>query len=454
MTNKQTLTDLKNALPELDWVTSPIHVKRLSKDFFWFSPLLQEQLTGKHADIAVRPKSEDELKALIATCVELNINVTLRGGGTGNYGQSVPLEGGVQIDLSQYNQINWLKDGIVSVQPGMKIGDLEEQVRLEGFEMRCMPSTYKMATVGGLFAGGFGGIGSINYGPISAPGTVQSIRVMTIEESPKIIELTGQETLTFHHSYGTNGIIIGLEIALAPAKAWNEYMLAFGNIEDAFHFANALAKSVGIEKREISLYDPNSARHFPEAAASLEATEFLVISLINANGTQALEHLLAKHQGRIAWSQTFAEMQEKQHTLIEYCWNHSTLHAMKEDKSLTHLQANYDGENTLSQLASIKESVGDEVQVHLEFIRLANDSVAIVGIPLVRYSTPERLTEIMALHNEFGIKIDNSHVYTLEDGKHGGSLNETILESKKANDPHMLLNPGKIRSIETAESIA
>lgn len=449
MTSKQTLTHLKEKLPELDWVTSPIHIKRLSKDFFWFSPVLQEQLTGKYADIAVRPKNEEELSRLISACVELDINVTLRGGGTGNYGQSVPLEGGVQIDLSQFNQINWLKDGIASVQPGIKIGELEEQARKDGWEMRCMPSTYKMATAGGLFSGGFGGVGSINYGSIAAPGTIQSIRVMTIEDKPKIIELKDQETLTFHHTYGTNGIIIGLEMALAPARSWDEYMLAFDNIKDAFQFSYALANSVAIEKREISLYDPNSARHFPEAANSLNPSEFLVICLTAQNGTNPLKDLLAQYQGRIAWSQTFAQMQASQHTLVEYCWNHSTLHAMKADKSLTHIQANYDGANTLKQLASIQDAVGDEVQVHLEFIRLADSSLFIVGLPLVRYTSKSRLDEIIALHNELNIEINNSHVYTLEDGKHGGSLNETILESKKANDPHMLLNPGKIRSFNT-----
>ena len=451
MTTKELFSDLKNQLPELDWVTSPIHIKRLSKDFFWFSPLLQEQLTGKHADIAVRPKSEEELHALISHCVQRNIKITLRGGGTGNYGQSVPLEGGVQVDLSTFNQINWLKDGIVSAQPGIKIGALEEYVREEGWEMRCMPSTYKMATIGGLFSGGFGGAGSINYGPIAAPGNVQRIRVMTIEENPRVIELHGQEALTFHHTYGTNGIIIELEVALAPARSWNEYMLAFDSIESAFEFSSALTKSIGIDKREISLYDPKSARHFPESANNMTQNEYLVITLIASNSVNPMTQLLSQHKGRIAWSQTFAEMQSSQHTLVEYCWNHSTLHAMKTDKDLTHLQVNYDVDNILNQLANLHKEVGDEVQVHLEFIRLADSRFVIAGLPLVHFTSAERLAEIMKIHEKLGMGINNSHIYTLEDGKHGGHLSETILESKKLNDPHMLLNPGKIRSLMTSE---
>jgi FAD/FMN-containing dehydrogenase len=449
MMKKHILADLKQQLPELDWVTSPIHIKRLSKDFFWFSPLLQEELTGKHADIAVRPQSEEELHALISHCVQQGINITLRGSGTGNYGQSVPLAGGVQIDMSSYNQINWLKDGIVSVQPGIKIGVLEEQVRKDGWEVRCMPSTYKMATMGGMFSGGFGGVGSINYGPIATPGNVQSIRIMTIEETPRVLEIHGKDTLTFHHTYGTNGIIIGLEFALAPAKSWNEYMLAFNNIEDAFHFATELTTSAGIDKREVSLYDPNSAKHFPESAKNMTPSEYLVITLIASNSVAPMTELLREHQGRIAWSHTFEEMQASQHTLVEYCWNHSTLHAMKTDKTLTHLQVSYDANNVLSQLANLHETVGDEVQVHLEFIRLADSSVAIAGLPLVRFTSAKRLADVMEIHEKLGMKIINSHTCTLEDGKHGGNLSTSILESKKANDPHSLLNTGKIRSLSS-----
>ena len=57
----------------------------------------------------------------------------------------------------------------------------------------------------------------------------------------------------------------------------------------------------------------------------------------------------------------------------------------------------------------------------------------------VRYPDP-------AAWQLFG-KINNSHTFMLEDGKHGGTLSPAILASKAANDPHSLLNPGKMRSL-------
>src|SRR5689334_1099438 len=154
------IEQLHVALPDLDWVTETPRIHRLSQDFSWFSPVLKRQLAGKSADAVVRPRSEDEIRRLVALCAKLRIPVTIRGAGTGNYGQSVPLQGGVVLDMSGYSQFLWGRHGAVRAQAGIRLWDLEKQARADhGLELRCMPSTYRSATLGGLFGGGFGGIG-------------------------------------------------------------------------------------------------------------------------------------------------------------------------------------------------------------------------------------------------------------------------------------------------------
>ncbi|RZJ02214.1 MAG: FAD-binding oxidoreductase, partial [Rubrivivax sp.] len=78
-------------LPDLDWITEPNKVARLSQDFSWFSPVLKRQLQGKHGDIVVKPRTEDEIRRVAAACARRGIPLTVRGSGTGNYGQSTPL---------------------------------------------------------------------------------------------------------------------------------------------------------------------------------------------------------------------------------------------------------------------------------------------------------------------------------------------------------------------------
>lgn len=59
------IEELLLELPGLDWITDEGRVTRLSQDFSWFSPVLNRQLKDKRADVAVRPRTEDEIRAVV-----------------------------------------------------------------------------------------------------------------------------------------------------------------------------------------------------------------------------------------------------------------------------------------------------------------------------------------------------------------------------------------------------
>src|ERR1700761_4551072 len=142
-------------------LTRPEGVERLSRDFYWYSPILKPQLDGKHADVVVQPLSTGEIQSVLRYCFENNVPVTVRGAGTGNYGQAVPLQGGVVLDLQQMDTIEAIDDeGVAICEPGVKLGALETYARERGWELRCYPSTIAKASLGGFLAGGSGGIGS------------------------------------------------------------------------------------------------------------------------------------------------------------------------------------------------------------------------------------------------------------------------------------------------------
>jgi hypothetical protein len=62
---------------------------------------------------------------------------------------------------------------------------------------------------------------------------------------------------------------------------------------------------------------------------------------------------------------------------------------------------------------------------------------------MVRFSTAERMTALMAELEEMGCRVWNPHVYTLEEGNRRGA-DAAQLAMKRANDPKGLLNPGKM----------
>jgi hypothetical protein len=88
------------------------------------------------------------------------------------------------------------------------------------------------------------------------------------------------------------------------------------------------------------------------------------------------------------------------------------------------------------------ELFGDEVPGHCEWIRF-DGQLRAAGLPLVRFSTEERLEEIIRLHEAHGNVIFNPHRYTLEEG--GMKQSDPVqLAFKRETDPKGLLNPGKM----------
>jgi len=106
------------------------------------------------------------------------------------------------------------------------------------------------------------------------------------------------------------------------------------------------------------------------------------------------------------------------------------------------LQVQYPGPDHVAKVAQMTRIFGDEVLGHLEFMRF-DGAIQCTGLPLVRFTTVERLEEIIKIHEDNGCFIFNPHRYTLEEG----GMKQTDryqLEFKQQTDPKGLLNPGKM----------
>ncbi len=439
----RTLQTLPRRVPGPEWITDPSRIARLSQDFAWFSPVLKRALGDKTAGIAVRPRSEDEIARVVAACARDRIPITLRGSGTGNYGQAIPLEGGVVLDLSAYNGFLWARDGIGRAQAGIRLAEFDRHARSSGSELRWLPSTFRSATLGGLFGGGFGGAGSITYGPVAAPGNVLGLRLMTVEPEPRIVELRAPQALLLHHAYGTNGIVLELEVALAPALDWVECIVTFDAFDAALAFASAFARAPGIVKKEVCFLAAPIPALMTGLGEYLPPGCHAVLVVVAAQSKAGMDEFVDLHGGVSRYTRTAAESGSR--TLLEYTWNHTTLVAMKVERNLTYIQSAFDPASHVEQAKALERALGGEVLMHLEFLRTKDGAATCSGLQLIRYTTDARLEEIMQIHREHGVKINNPHVYVLEDGKQG-ELDPAIVETKRRFDPMGLLNPGKMRS--------
>jgi FAD/FMN-containing dehydrogenase len=216
---------LKARLGGMKIEDNPAIVKQKSRDFFWYSPVLKRQLDHVTGDIVVSPQNEAEVIEVLKVCFDEGVPVTPRGSGTGNYGQAMPLSGGVVLNLADMNKVKAIGRGQVTAEAGAVLATIDRQTRPGGEEIRLHPSTYNTASIGGFVAGGSGGIGSINGGGMRNVGNVLSLRVVTMEASPRVLELTGRDMMKVMHAYGTNGIITEVGIPLTAAYEWIDVMI-------------------------------------------------------------------------------------------------------------------------------------------------------------------------------------------------------------------------------------
>ena len=429
----------------IETITEPERVAKLSLDYYHFSPVLQPKLEGKRGDLVACPNSTKDVLQIAKTCVKHQVPLTVRGAGTGNYGQCIPLQGGVILDTTKMNRIVSLKPGVTWVEPGVRLATFDKQAREIGWELRMYPSTYRTATIGGFIGGGSGGIGSINYGGLSDRGNILAVKVVTLEKKPRLLELRGAEVQQVNHAYGTNGIITQLEIPLARAYPWAEVIATFNNFMDAAKFGHALADADGLIKKLISVHACPIPSYFTPLQNYLPQGKHCTLLMVAEACLEPLQSLVAEYKGQITYQKLAAEA-KKGTSLAEFTWNHTTLHGRSIDNNLTYLQSVFPYDPQLKLVEHMYNYFGEEVIMHLEFMRSQGRAVA-GGLQLVRYTTEERLQEIIAYHEAQGVFIANPHTYILEDGGNK-MIDEQKLEFKKLSDPFSLLNPGKMRGFQ------
>ncbi|NJN02036.1 MAG: FAD-binding oxidoreductase [Leptolyngbyaceae cyanobacterium SL_1_1] len=431
-----------STLGDIEVIRDRPQVEKLSKDYYYFSPVLQGQLADKVADIVVRPQSEAEVLQVAKVCVEKKLPVTVRGAGTGNYGQCIPLEGGVVLDLSRLNTLKWLKPGIACVEAGAKLVAIDKVTRTSGWEIRMYPSTYRTATIGGFVGGGSGGIGSITYGQLRDRGNLNAVRVVTMEDEPRVLELRGDQVHKVLHAYGTNGIITELEIPLGPVYPWVELIVVFDQFMTAAKFGQALGEADGLVKKLISIHAWPIPSYFQALKSYLPQGKHAALLMVAEPSLELFEEMVKDWRAEITYRKSAAEA-GKGTAIAEFTWNHTTLHARSVDPNLTYLQTLFPYDPELKLVEHMIDHFGDEVPMHLEFFRVEGKVIA-AALQLVRYRDEARLHEIIRYHEDKGAFIANPHTYILEDG--GRKMIDLAQVNFKAEvDPYGLLNPGKMR---------
>jgi len=388
------------------------------------SPILAAQFPLGLADAVAFPKDSDVVPQVISLAVSHGIPVTPRGKGTGNYGQGIPLHGGLVLDMSRANRILEIGDGLITAEAGATMISLERAARKTGQQLWMYPSTTG-SSIGGFLAGGSGGTGSIAHGNNDS-GFVVGLDVAHGWSSPELIRVTGERARGYVHAYGVTGIIARATVRLEPAVDWCSLYASFPTFAQALPAVRDLGRSQPAP-RLVSADVPIVAAALPADPAIVKGRASLR-AILDPTAVPAAKELIEAAGGSVEEIRPGFRDTVK---LSMLSYNHPTYHLQKcYPGRYFHLEVSGDA---LFERIDDVHSVFPGSMLHIEAAHTAP-----IGMLNAEYEDPGQVTAGIARLRALGVGVHNPHQYYVD------FRVEQARQLAAVNDPAGLLNPGKL----------
>lgn len=202
-------------------------------------------------DVVLKPKTTEEISAIMKICNQNFIHVTPRGAGTGLSGGALPQFGGVVISTERMNSILNIDERNLQVttEPGVITEVLMNAVKEKGLFYPPDPSSRGSCFIGGNIAENSGGPKAVKYGVVK--DYVLNLEVVLpngeiIWTGANVLKnVTGYNlTQLIVGSEGTLGIVTKVVLRLIPLPKHDLLMLVpFASLEKASEAVSAIFRA-------------------------------------------------------------------------------------------------------------------------------------------------------------------------------------------------------------------
>jgi len=433
---------------------SPFERHLYSRDMAPVPALLVNPLFNTLPDLIVRPADADEVAEILRLTFSNRIPVTPRAAGSTVYFNSVPVRGGIVMDLNLVKGVTSLDTAgmTVTVRTGTTWRELDEYLNPRGFATKSYPSSAPAASIGGWFNMMGYGIGSMKYGSLHSQ--VRAIEaVLPNGEIRRLTRETEPPLTWFAASEGTLGVIIELELEIRKSSPMRHFMMALPDSVKMGRTVEAV-----IQARPV----PYNV-HFADDRYAL-AMRSLGFSAADAAPAYTLG---------IDYEGSPEELQEARDTVLALVRTDPTIRLFPEETAAREWSERF---NALRLKRGGPSVLGSEIWLPIRFLSAyLSDIRKLAGrynLDLISYGhgvTPERATVMTMFHtDETGIIayiLDLSLVKKIHDAgrRHGGfpygvglwntpylcriftpqQLNE-LRRRKRLLDSRGIMNPGKV----------
>ena len=257
-----------------------------SRDLGPVPGLLVNPLFNTTPDLVVRPSHAEEVAEILRTAYGSGIPVTPRAGASTVYFDSVPIKGGIVMDVNLLRGIVELNEEkmTVKVRSATTWSELEGYLNRKGLACKSYPSSAPAATVGGWLCMMGYGLGSLKYGSmLSQIKSIEvvlpagEIRTLTSETEPSLDWFAGSE--------GTLGVVTEVEIEVRRLTAMEHFMLLLADESELLNVMQAFMNA-SVTPYNLHFADQHCLRAMDKLGFGLEGVDSGCTLGIDYEGTK------------------------------------------------------------------------------------------------------------------------------------------------------------------------
>ncbi len=416
--------ELRELLGDKGVSTEPAALERASIDGSRLSPIISEQLPLGLADLVAYPATAEEVAIVVAAAVRHGVPVTPRGKGTGNYGQAIPLSGGLVLDLSRARAIIEIGDGFITAEAGASMVSLEQTANKAGQQILMYPSTAN-SSIGGFLSGGSGGTGSIRHGS-NSNGFVVALDVVHALPDATLVHVEGADAQPYIHNYGTAGIIARATVALEPLQDWRAFFASFDTFDQAITLIRPFA-ALDPTPRLVSADLPVLANALP-ADPGIPADRASLRAILDPATVAEATRLVEAAGGRV---EEVREGPQASMKISMMSYNHP-IEFLQKAYPDTYFHVEVSGDALVDRIDEV-HAVYPGGMLHIE-----SQHGRPIGMLAGIYSSADDVYAGFARLTELGVGFHNPHQWFVDFEP------ERTIALAATTDPQRLLNPGKL----------
>lgn len=417
-------TELIDLLGERAVSTEPRVRERASTDGAAMSPILAAQLPLGLADLVAFPTDAQQIAAAVGAAARAGVPITVRGKGTGNYGQAIPMRGGLVIDTTRAKAIIEVGDGFITAEAGAPMILMEQAAWAADQALWMYPSTVQ-STIGGFLSGGSGGTGSIAHGS-NDRGFVLALDVVHADGSDTIIHVEGDDAQKYVHNYGTAGVIVRATVRLEPLRDWKGVYASFPDFSGTLSVVQVIG-NLEPSPRLVSGDNPAISTSLPPDEAIPVGRSSLRV-ILDSTLVPDVTEIIERAGGRVEAIREGAQASVK---ISMLSYNHPIEWYQKSQAhAVFHLEV---AGMPLTEDIEAVESVFPGGLLHIESTKAYP-----IGMLAAPYVSEEAVNQGIAKLQAIGVGVHNPHQWNVD-----FNVEQTVAVAAET-DPNGLLNPGKL----------